>query len=216
MKKIAPALLLLSLVFAGCSKDDNPAPPVANYQPATANSTWTYNVHNNVNAANSYNFTIKSTGADTTAGGKTYKIYTNTSASNEYYTHTGANYYQYGGFEGLTNAIELNYLKTDAAVNSTWEEIKSVTISGFPVTATFKYTLTEKLDSYVVNTVTFKNVMHVKVELTVPGLTINSQDLHFYYADGVGRIKSQIKLVATFIGVNIDTETTLTNYTIVP
>lgn len=208
--------MLGTVVFTGCKKDNDPAPTPPNYQPTTANSSWSFNVHNKVNAANSYNFTLRATAKDTTAAGKTFRVFSNTSGANEYYTQVGNSYFQFGGFAGLTSAVDLNYLRADVAPGGTWEETKTVNVNGIPASVTFKYTLVEKLSSYVVNTTTFNNVMHVKVDLTVPGLNITSQDLHFYYADGVGRVKSMIKLVAPFIGVNIDTETTLTAYTIVP
>jgi hypothetical protein len=76
--------------------------------------------------------------------------------------------------------------------------------------------------SLVVEGVTFTDVFHVKVELsniTVGGvpLTVTSQDLHFYYAPNVGRIKSQLKLTITPpIGapIVVDNETNLKSYLI--
>jgi hypothetical protein len=217
MKYSLSALFVLLLFATACKKDSTPTPPaVVTYQPVKAGSTWNYNVQDTVNAANSYSYTLRATGTDTTAAGKTYSVFTNTASGSEYYLQNGENYYQFGAFQGLTNAIELNYLRTNATVGSNWQDIKPVTISGFPVNVTFKYTLVEKLPTYVVNTVTFNDVLHVKVELTVPGLTIAAQDVNFYYAKGIGRVRSNILLKIPFVSINTGTIATLTSYTIAP
>ncbi len=219
MKRILALSALLAVCMTSCDKDDDPQPTVEtpDYQPTTANSTWTYHVNNISNSALSFDFTLKASSKDSSINGRTYKVFTNTSGDNEYYTSTGKDYFQYAGFAGITNAIELTYLK-DADLGATWTETKSVTVSGIPLTPTFTYSIAEVLPTYTVSGMNFTNVKKVHVSLSIPGLTIPStdQDLNFYYADGVGRIKSQIKLYVPLAGLNANNETLLTTYTIAP
>jgi hypothetical protein len=216
MKKLLALSLIAAIFMSGCDDDDPaPTPPASNFQPTTTNSTWTYKFENKNNAAANYNFTVKAINKDTSINSKTYKVFTSTAGGNEYYLKSGTDYYQFAGFAGLTNSIELNYLK-DAAVGTKWSETKAVTINGFPVSPTFNYEIKEKLSNLTVNALNFTNVLRVQVTLTVPGLTITSQDLNFFYADGVGRVKTQTKLVVSFPVINADTETSITAYTIAP
>ena len=226
IEKLSPALLFLTLVFAGCDKDDDPTPPVVtvNYQPTTTGSTWIYETTNKITSAKAtYAVTVK--GTDSAINGKTYKVFTNTSGANDYYFNNGTEYYQFGGIAGITNATELLYLKANVTAGTTWEETKSVTIPGIGAASVkLTYTLVEKVATMTVEGNTYSNVLHVKVDLssiTVSGIpvTIASQDIHFFYAPSVGRIKSQIKLTLTQpIGSQLitDNETNLKSSVIVP
>ena len=225
MKKLSPALLLLSLVFAGCGKDDNPTPVVTvNYQPTTSGSTWIYETTNNITSAKA-SFAVTVKGTDTAINGKTYKVFTNTSGGNDYYYNNGTDYYQFGGIAGITDNTELLYLKSTTAVGSGWEETKPVNIPGVGAASVkLNYTLVEKVPSMTVEGKTYTDVLHVKIDLssiTISGIPVpvSTQDIHFYYAPGVGRIKSQIKLTLTPpIGSQLktDNETNLKSSVIVP
>ena len=224
MKKIFPVLFGFSLLLAACSKDNSPGggTTTPNYQPVTAGSTWTYESTNKLTSAKS-SYTLTATSGDSAINGKTYKIFTNSGGSNDYYYNNGTEYYQFGGIAGITGNTELLYLKSNVAVASGWNETKTVTIPGLG-TANVKlgYTLVEKMANLTVEGVTYNDVMHVKVDLSdisVSGIpvTISSQDLHFYYAPNVGRVKSVIKLTLTPpIGSPIvtESETNLKSYTI--
>jgi len=217
MKKLFALSLIAAVFMSGCDDDDPaPTPPhVNNYQPTTTNSTWTYKVENKNNPSANFNFTLKAIGKDTAINSKTYKVFTNTSGPNEYYLQSASDYYQFAGFAGLTSNVELNYFK-DAAVGTKWTENKTVTVSGLPLATVFNYEITEKTATMTINGLNFTNVLKVHVTLAVTGVTFTNQDLNFYYVEGVGRVKTQIKLAAAFPAINSDTETTITAYTIAP
>jgi hypothetical protein len=219
MKKLLPVLLLsLPLFFTACDKDDDPVTPPAEqtYMPVTANSTWNYQVVNKLNAAANFAFTLKATTRDSsTASGKTYRVFTNSAGANEYYVKSGTDYFQLASLTGLDAGLELLYLK-DKEVGTSWSETKTVSLGGMSVPTTFTYTIEDKLASYAVGSLTFSNVLKVKVVLGVAGLPINSQKLEFYYAPNVGRVKSQIQLAISLAAVNISNETSLISYTIQP
>jgi hypothetical protein len=203
MKKVIFALLALPLFFASCDKDDDPAPPAAaNYQPTTIGSTWNYETTTKpANTKTSY--TLTATSSDSTINGKTYKVFTNSGGDNDYYYNNGTDYYQFGGIAGITDNAELLYLKTNVAVGAGWDETKTVAIPGLgDASVKLNYTYFEKVASMTVEGNTYTDVLHIKVALsniTISGfpITITTQDLHFFYAPGVGRIKSQIKLTLT-------------------
>jgi hypothetical protein len=217
MKKLIPALLALPLFFASCDKDDDSTPPAANYQPTSAGSTWTYETTNNITTVKA-SFTVTAKGTDTTIGTKTYKVYTNSAGTNDYYYNNGSDYYQFGGIAGITDNTELLYLKTNLAAGAGWDETKTVSIPSLGnANVKLSYTFVEKVASMTVEGNAYSDVLHIKVTLsniTVSGIPIpvTLQELHFYYAPGVGRIKSQIKLTLTPpIGspIVVDNETNL-------
>lgn len=217
MKKLIPALLALPLFFASCDKDDSTPPTTVSYQPTSAGSTWTYETTNNITTAKA-SFTVTAKGTDTTIGTKTYKVYTNSAGANDYYYNNGTDYYQFGGIAGITDNTELLYLKTNLAAGAGWDETKTVSIPSLGnANVKLSYTYVEKIASKTVEGNTYSDVLHVKVSLSnisVSGISIpvTTQELHFYYAPGVGRIKSQIKLTLTPpIGspIVVDNETNL-------
>lgn len=224
MKNFFRALTGLVLLLAACKKDNSSGggTTAVSYQPATAGSTWNYETTNNLNSTKS-TYTLTATSGDSSINGKTYKIFSNTAGTNDYYYSSGTDYYQFGGIAGITGNTELLYLKSSQAAGAGWSETKDVSIPGIGnANVKLSYTFVEKIASMAVEGVTFTDVLHVKVELsniTVSGipLPVSSQDLHFYYAPNVGRIKSQIRLTITPpIGspIVVDNETNLKTYTI--
>lgn len=223
MKKLFPVLFALTVGFVACDKDDDDGGSTpANYQPLTAGSTWTYETTTRpANTKTSY--TLTATTGDSSINSKTYKIFTNSAGTNDYYYNNGTEYYQFGGIAGITGNTELLYLKSNLSAGAGWNETKNVTIPGIGnASVKMNYTFVEKMASMSVEGATFNDVLHVKVELSdisVTGmpLPVASQDLHFYYAPGVGRIKSQLKLtINPPIGspIVVDNETNLKSYSI--
>ena len=216
IKKLCLIALVTTFMFGDCNKKTNP--PVTstpNFQPSKAGSVWNYRNTNLLTSA-SFNYTLAATSKDTVVNGRTYKVFTNTSGSNEYYAASGTDYYQFGKFEAIAQNVDLLYLKSALAAGGTWEENKTITVSGVAVSVKFTYTLAEKDISYTVGSNTFTKVSRVNIVLSATGLAITSQNINFYYADGIGRIFSKAKLVVPIAGINSDTETGLLSYTLAP
>lgn len=219
-KELFGALLAMPLFFAACDKDNSDDNQnTVSYQPTTTGSTWQYESENKLTSTET-EYTLTATDKDTSVGGKSYNVFTNSGGANEYYYSSGNDYYQFGGIAGITGNTELLYLK---ATGSAWDETKTVNIPGLgDASVKLNYTLVETIPSMTVAGTAYTNVLHVKVELSnisVSGLpiTVASQDLHFYYAPNVGRIKSQIKLTLTPpLGgpITVDQETNLKSATI--
>lgn len=223
MKKMLLAFMALSVAMVGCHKDDeDPAPPDTNisYQPLTVGSTWSYKTKNNISSAESV-YTLTVTSKDSSINSKNYKVFTRSDGANEYYYNTGDEYYQFGSIVNITGPTELLYLASDVEAGGSWTEAKDVTIPGLGASnLKVTYTVLDKLDSYTVEGKAYSDVIHVKLalsDITLSGIPvpITSQDLNFYYAAGVGRIKQQIKIAITGLSP-VDNETSLTASTIVP
>jgi hypothetical protein len=224
MKGAFYLVIALTVFFAACTKDNNNggSTNTTTYQPITAGSTWQYELDDKLTTMKS-EFTLTATSKDSSINGRNYTVFTNSSGGNDYYYNDGSNYYQFGGIAGITGNTELLYLKSSVAAGSQWEETKTADITGLgSASVKLTYTLVEKIPSLTVETKTYTEVLHVKVQLSnlnVGGfpLTIASQDLHFYYAPNIGRIKDQVKLtINPPIGsaINVDNETNLKSYTI--
>ncbi len=154
----------------------------------------------------------------------------NTAGSNEYIHKSGGDYYRYNPVVELNNqVVELLYLKDNIAKGQSWTEVKTVNVNftGFglvPVTATLVCTVSEKGIDYVVNGVTFKDVIKVTVVPSFSALLPppfgatsippDSYDLQYYYAKNVGLIFSKTSLVIALASVNSSSETKLGAYTI--
>jgi hypothetical protein len=228
MKKVLFAFLSASILTVSCSKDDPiPVAPVATkYMNTSAGSTWNYAYTDILDASNNYNYTVTSTNRDTTAVGKSFHVYDNTTNGNEYYNVTGNDYYTMQAFNlGTTDTTILNlYLKTGAAVNTSWSQNISID-AGLPTPVTI--TITNKIQetglTKTVGANTYTNVIHVVTSISsliiasLPGSSFTN-DIHFYYAPNYGMIQNDTKLdlvvpLAT-IDIHTNTSTKLLNATL--
>jgi hypothetical protein len=204
------------------SSDDGgggtPAP--SPYMSLTANSTWQYEQIANPSGPTpvTTNFTITSTSRDTAISGKQYHVFTNSStAGSEYYNITGNDYYQYRSLPAaLGNAkIDALYLKDNVALNGTWSQNVSITVSGIPVNLLITYTVTEKGGSKTVNGISYTDVITVKTDIApaTPGIPASAitSDIKSYYARKVGLIQNDTKVTVNFMGFvqSTDTQTKL-------
>lgn len=217
MKKLPFAALFLCFCLFSCSKDDDdpaPDPTTEVYMSTTAGNSWTYEETNNIAPASTNTYTLISTNKpDTIINSNPYHIFTNSLRGSEYYYINGANYYNFRGLPASAGGskIESLYLKSDAAVNTSWTDVINVASPVGAVPVTITYTIREKRISRTVNGLTFDNVIHVGGTLSAPspfnsGLT---SDLHGYYAPKYGLIESDIKIDHTLIGIKIDLTTKL-------
>ena len=162
MPRNLTAILALLIIFAACKKKKASTPDP--YFHTAANSSWNYQQVNSAGPAPvTTNYVVTSTSRDTVAMGKTYHVYTNSSAGNQYYNHTNADYYQLDSLKIATTGVLLDrlYLKDDAAVGAGWTQSLNLTLPGvpFPVPITVSYSIAEKDLTRAVNGVTYTEVI---------------------------------------------------------
>jgi len=189
------SLLIAStlFLFTQCKKDDSSPTPTtsANYSPLTVGTTWTY-TYTEDTTVNTYDVTV--TDKDTSVNGRTYKVLAGSNnMGNTYEAKEDSNYYRFSSFAGIGSIEEL-YLKDNRPINSPWTVNATFTYPGtpLPLTANLTYNITEKGISHDVNGKTYKDVIHVKVDISVISNAIGTAD--FYYANGIGLIDNMINL----------------------
>ena len=201
MKKTTFALFSICLIAVSCGKDKtNPVDPVADkpYSNTNAGTNWTYDQKTQDPTTGDTTFVIDTarvTGIDTTVGQgtsteKIYKIISHTAGGNAYLNVSGSDYYQFQQVAALGTQIQALYLKDNVAVGASWSQNETVTVTGFPIpiTITISSTVTEKGISKTINGITYNDVIAVKTDLTVPGLTVTS-NIKNYYARNIGLIQ---------------------------
>lgn len=207
---IAASLIL----FTKCKKDDNPVTEAVttNYSPLTVGSTWTYNYTQSPNPTVPYTLTVVD--KDTTISGKTYKVLSSSDGSgNKYLAKVDSNYYRFATYPIIGNFEEL-YLKDNRDVNSTWTNSVPFTYPGIPIplTANLTYTVKEKGGSSTVNGTAYNDVIHIRLDVSLPSPFGNVGGGDFYYAKNIGLINSIISVQAA--AGSFSSTTSLTSYTI--
>ena len=217
MRKIILALFTILVAVMSCKKETSTSIPKlesVKYMSYTANSTWNYEVINNIIASTS-NYTLTSTSRDSTVNGKAYHVFTNSSGNaNEYYYLDGNDYYRFQNLPASLsgNPIENIYLKDNAAVNASWNQTYNVTASGIPLTITIVNVITEKGISKTVNSIVYTDVIHVTSTITasVLGTPLPARaiitDIQVYYSKKYGMIQSKNKIDINYSGVVSNTD----------
>lgn len=218
-------LLLITLSAVNCKKNTDTTPPVTtDYQPLTTGSEWNYTV----TGTNAGTFKITATNKDSVISGRSYKVFTNSSAANEYYYKSSGDYFRYNSIKELNNQlVEVLYLKDNLARGQTWTETKTVNINvgpplgTVPGTVQFVFTVSEKGIDHIVDGVTFKDVIKITA---VPSFSIlvmgtptsvpSTSDLQYFYSKSVGLIYSKTILAVPLASINASSETKLGAYTI--
>ena len=211
MKKIRfAAILALLTAFLSCKKDEGGSTPaVVKFMSLTAGSTWNYKLTNNPSTAPVVsNYTVTATSNDSTANGRSYRVFTNSSGPNEYYNITGSDYYTFRKLPASLGdtSIEVLYLKDNLAINGTWAQSIPITISTFPLTLTFNNKIAQKGISKIVNGITYTDVTDVETTLSVTGIPAFvsyslTSDIHYYYAPKYGQIENKTKIDFIVTGV---------------
>lgn len=199
---------LLSCAFivflSACSKkNDTDKPPVTTdpYLNTASGSSWTYHLEDNsTGSPQSYDYTVTSSGNDTTINGKTYHIYHNSAAGNEYMNITGNNYYKFESIPGTSSlggiTAERLYLKDNLNTGATWKQDFSIKPDGSPIPITFSLNnkIAEKGISRTVNNIAYNDVIHVTSTLSsglIPSENLTSA-IDMYYSPDYGLIESSI------------------------
>ena len=221
MKKIIFVLTVISFTFFSCKKDPTPAtvPDTTGYMSYTPNSTWNYTLTNNI-APSSLNYTITSTDRDSSINGKAYHVFTNstTGSQNQYYNTTGNDYYTFRSLPTTLGGapIENIYLKDNVAINDSWNQSYSISVSSIPITIKIINTITEK-GTLTVNGIAYTDVIHVTTTLQVSAYSVPlpagaiTTDIQSYYAKKVGLVESKNKIDVSYAGLDehVDEHTVL-------
>ena len=225
MKKTLYLAIFCTLFAISCGKDNDPAPDPngGSYMNAKAGSSWNYEAINNVAPTSTQNYTLTSTNRDSSINGRNYHVYSNSrSGSSEYYFVSGSDHYTFGSLPatvGSNTNVENLYLKSGAAVGTTWAQTYNFTIPGFPfpIAATVTHKIEEKGISKVVNNITYNNVVHVSTLVTAAGIPASAltTDIDIFYAPNVGLIESNVIITSTLAG-NSNTTTRLKTSVLVP
>ena len=214
MKRIITVLFIISASIISCKKEVS-APVISSgtYMSFTPNSTWNYDLTDNVTAA-TVNYTVTSTSKDTLANGKTYHVFTNSTGINEYYNVTGNEYYVFQNLPTLLGgtAVQNLYLKDNVDINTSWNQTYSITVSSLPLTIVLTNTVTEKGINKTINTTNYTNVIHVTttISLSVLGMPLPAgaltTDIQTYYAKTYGMIQTKNKISLNYNGVVNNTD----------
>jgi hypothetical protein len=227
-KNLFGPLLLFVFIAISCKKDSGGTSTPEKFMSLTAGSTWNYKLTNNPSTTPvTSNYTLTASNNDSTANGRTYRIFTNSAGPNEYYNITGDDYYTFRTLPAALNVapVELIYLKGNAGVNDIWFKDVPVTVDiglPFPVTITIKLTqkIAQKGITRVVNGITYNNVIDVQTDLSASGIPVAytlTSNIHYYYAPKVGQIESYTKIDFTTTGfppVNFEEKRELQSSTI--
>jgi len=218
-------LLLITLSAVNCKKNTDTTPPVTtDYQPLTTGSEWNYTV----TGTNAGTFKITATNKDSVISGRSYKVFTNSGAANEYYYKSSGDYFRYNSIKELNNQlVEVLYLKDNLAKGQTWTETKTVNINvgpplgTVPGTVQFVFTVSEKGIDHIVDGVTFKDVIKITAVPTFSVLVMgtptsvpSTSDLQYFYSKNIGLIYSKTILAIPLASINASSETKLGAYTI--
>jgi len=182
MKNKFLALLIIPMLFlfTACKKKttEEPAPIVTVteglFLPTKVNSTWTYDtgvVKSVITITSNYKSVF----------GKTYNEYTmvyNLVTSKAYYAYSKKEYTSL--YTDTAGSQEITYLKESPVVGQKWND--TITVASSPVI--YKYEVLETNANVNNGTVSFINVVHVKLSI---GTTYTNDA---YYVKGVGLVKS--------------------------
>lgn len=226
MKNALLGPLTLSLLIISCQPEYNPGPidPPVTYMPATAGSTWNYELINNIPPATTTPFILTSTTSDSAINGKSYRVFTNSISANEYYNVTGNEYYNFRNLPAAlgSSSVEYLYLKDNVDVGASWSQTYPVMVSGVSLNATLTNTIAEKGVSKTVNGATYNDVIHITttVGVSIGGVPLPADaitsDIQSYYAARIGMIQSINNIKLDYGGYKDSTnqQTNLNSYDI--
>ncbi len=211
-------VLYVTLTSSNCNKKSSPEPTSNDtYQPTTSGSEWNYTT-TGTTASGSVNlaFKLTATSADSTANGRTYRIFTNSAGANEYYLKAGNDYYRISSFAGFSASVDFLYLKDNLSAGGSWTEIKSVLVPNVPVAipVNLSYSIVGNKFDTSFNGNTFKDVIRVRVRPSSSVATVDLDDITYLYAKNVGMIANKVRLKISIASVDVNTETKLGSFTI--
>lgn len=210
--------VFVTLSSSNCNKKSNQTPePEFTYQPTTAGSQWNYTTTGTAGGTPvNTSFVLTATSKDTVSNGRTYKVFTNSAGANEYYNKSGSDYYRISSLAALPQALEVLYLKDNQPAGFVWSETKNFTITGvpIPIPATLTFTNTRVKYDTSFNGNNFKDVIRVRLSVSIPGLVIDNNDITYLFAKNVGMIANKVNIRVAAAGIDVNTETKLGVFTV--
>ena len=216
-----PAFLLFVISCKKTESSNTPPPDI--YLTTSAGSTWNYHeINSSSGTPVNSDYTLTSTSKDSLINAKSYHVYTNSAAGNEYFYISGNDYYQFDSSLAAlgVSIFERLYLKSDASVGNTWSQSLTVTIpmlgSSIPITVTNK--IIEKNISRTVNSTNYSGVIHVATSISssaIPAANLTTS-IDSYYAKNYGLIENSTIINLNYLGFveNINVETKLVSATL--
>ncbi len=185
-------------MLAACKKEKSLEEPVktgtCDYAPYSTGSTFAYE-QVAVGAPDTFKYTMEVKG-DSVVGGKTFRVLEadDGSGSTSLFRCGGGDYIQLADVTELTNAptelVQTVYLKDNLALGKTWEEeflINLPIVGEVPLTVT--YTIVQRGTAKTVLGTNYKDVIGVRMDISIdPFLPLTELSTN-YYAKGVGLIQ---------------------------
>jgi len=214
MRKNTFGVLILSLVFISCSKNNNDDVETANsYLSITPGQIRTF--ENKDSISGTLNTIVQtSSNRDTAVGTRSYHVFDNSDGSKEYFALSGNDYYTLFNLPAAlsTVPVELLYLKANGTVRTSWSPNFSFNVPGLPipVPVVFTHTIKETGLNKTTGSKNHTNVIRVETKITSPLLSINS-DIQSYCAPKYGVVHMTTFIQVATAGINISTRRTLIN-----
>jgi len=181
------AVLLIGLTGTSCKKKSTTV--TTNYLPLKSGNSWTYK-----NTPPGTNSTLTVTDKDTTINGRQYMVLSNTGGPNNYWAKSGNDYYRYALTSQIPgqSGIEELYLKGEVALNTTWNAVQPVNVTGIGmVNIKQNYKIAELGVSKTVLGKAYNDCAHVRLDLVASVPLLGDQNIgggDFYYANGIGLV----------------------------
>lgn len=226
MSKLFISVFVVAAIAISCNKElsatnDPTTKPVTDsskYMSFTPTSSWTYQEIDHTNKDTS-EYILTSTNRDTIVAARTYHVFTDSDSSNILYNITGNDYYTFSNLTASLGGkpIEMLYLKDSSAINTSWNQSYSISVSGLPVVITLTNIIAEKNINKIINGITYPNVIHVNSKISATTLGIPVPDntikntIDYYFAKKYGMIQG-IRKVSFALGAadeNTDIEINL-------
>ncbi|MEO8763297.1 MAG: hypothetical protein ABI416_03380 [Ginsengibacter sp.] len=178
------------------------------YFPLSLSSSWNYNNGTSTDLV----FVTTVIDHSPAFGGNTYKtlgVYDPSggpAVDSLYYRKPGGDYYQYVDYSDVLSfdapvAGEFIFLKDNVAAGATWSSpTVSGTVLGSPVSAYITMTVLEKSVPVTIGTINFPDVIKVRYEYFVTGISLPLETDERWFAKNVGEIHDSYSISGTTTG----------------
>jgi len=211
-----PAFLLCIISCKKSETTGTPTPPGQDkYITTSPGSVWNYHETDSSDPSDIINtdYTLTSTSRDSSVGGKSYHVYSDSQGGNQYLNITGNDYYQFDSLpEALGSLVfERLYLKDNAPAAASWTQSLSVTLPGvpLPIPVMITNTIAEKGIARTVNGINYTDVIHVNTAISsalIPAAALTT-NIDSYFAEKYGLIENTTVIHLDYTGITQDVNT---------